>query len=218
VRLIRRYRTELGLNVHGETCAAWLSLTWPEIGERLGHRATCIIPQLGYREDADALWQGVADGDITCIGTDGVISPRATFPDGKPNPIYRPPPTFERPGLGFPSHNCMFPVVLDQALKRGLGPVRVAEICAANPARAMRLYPQKGTIAVGSDADLVFVDASRPHEVKLAELHTASPFTPWEGWQLGQWPTLTMLRGEVICRDGAFLAERGGRYLPRFPA
>jgi hypothetical protein len=107
VAMIRRYRTELGLNVHGETCAAWLSLTWPEIGEKLGHVATCIIPQLGYQEDADALWQGIGDGDITCIGTDGVISPRETFPDGKPKPIYRPPPTRDRQGLGFPSHNCM---------------------------------------------------------------------------------------------------------------
>jgi len=217
VAMIRRYRTELGLNVHGETCAAWLSLTWPEIGETLGHVATCIIPQLGYREDADALWQGIADGDITCIGTDGVISPREKFPDGRPNPIYRPPPTRDRQGLGFPSHNCMFPIALHLGLERGLGAVQIAEVCAYYPARAMRLYPQKGTIAVGSDADLVFVDTSRRHTVTLGELHTASPHTPWEGWEIGCWPTLTMLRGQVICRDGQFLAERTGRYLPRWP-
>ena len=217
VAMIRRYRSELGLNVRGETCAAWLSLTWPEIGDRMGHLATCIIPQLGYREDAEALWEGIEGGDITCIGTDGVISPRATFPDGRPNPIYRPPPTRERPGLGFPSHNCMFPVVLHLGLERGLSPVRIAEVCALNPAEAMRLYPKKGTIAVGSDADLVFVDTSRPHTVTLDDLNTASPLTPWEGWTLNCWPTLTMLRGTVVCKDGAFLIGPTGRYLPRFP-
>ncbi len=218
VKLIRRYRNELGLDVHGETCAAWLSLTWPGVGEKMGHLATCIIPQLGYKEDADALWEGIAEGDITCVGTDGVISPRETFRDGKPNPIYRPPPTRERPGLGFPGHNCMFPIVLHQGLERGFTPVQIAQVCAANPARTMRLFPQKGTIAVGSDADLVFVDTSRSHKVTLDELNTASPLTPWEGWEIDCWPTLTMLRGNVICKDGAFLAENTGRYLPRFPA
>jgi dihydropyrimidinase len=53
--------------------------------------------------------------------------------------------------------------------------------------------------------------------VTLFELRTASPHTPWEGWEIGCWPMLTMLRGQVICRDGKFLAERTGRYLPRGP-
>lgn len=218
IDMINRYRNELGLNVRGETCAAWLSLTWPEVGEKMGHLATCIIPQLGYKEDADALWAGISTGDITCIGTDGVISPRETFPDGKPNPRYQPPPAKDRVGLGFPSHNCMFPIVLHQGMERGLSPVEIAEVCAYHPAQAMRLYPQKGTIAVGSDADLVFVDTSKKHTVTLDELHTASPLTPWEGWEIDCWPTLTMLRGEVICQDGKFLKERTGKYLPRYPS
>jgi dihydroorotase-like cyclic amidohydrolase len=218
VDMIRRYRTELGLNVHGETCAAWLTLTWPEIGERYGHRATCIIPQLGYKEDADALWRGIAEGDISCVGTDGVISPRETYPDGKPNPFYRLEPTYDREGLGFPSQNCMFPVVLHEGLERSLSPARIAEVCAENPARATGLYPKKGTIAVGSDADLVFVDTSKEHVVTLGELHTASPFTPWEGWKLRCWPTRTMLRGKVVYEDGKFISAPAGRYLPRFPS
>jgi dihydropyrimidinase len=216
VDLIHHYRTQLGLNVHGETCAAWLSLTWPEIGEKLGHLATCIIPQLGFREDADALWNGIAGGDITCIGTDGVISPRKNFPDGKPNPIYRPEPTRERQGLGFPSHNCMFPVVLNEGMERGFSPVQIAEVCALNPAKAMRLYPRKGTIAVGSDADLVFVDVKKRHTVTLDELHTASQFTPWEGLELGCWPTMTMLRGRILFENGNFVGKVAGNYLPRY--
>jgi dihydropyrimidinase len=72
----------------------------------------------------------------------------------------------------------MFPVVLHLGLERGLKPVEIAEVCVYHPAQGMRLYPQKGTIAVGSDADLVFVDTSRPRTVTLSELHTNSSHTP----------------------------------------
>ncbi len=144
-----------------------------------------------------------------------MVSPREKFPDGKPNPLYMPPPSKEKPGLGFPQHNCMFPVVLDAALERGLSPVLVAEACSYNPARILRLLPRKGTIAVGSDADLVLVDIGTPHQVRNAELYTAAPFSPWEGWELRCWPTLTMIRGQVVFENGRLVKERSGKYLPR---
>ncbi len=117
--------------------------------------------------------------------------------------------------MGFPSHNCMFPVVLHAAMERGFSPAEVAEVCAYNPARLMRLYPKKGTIAVGSDADLVIMEIGSPYVVRREELHTASPFTPWEGWKLNCWPKLTMLRGEVIFEDGRLVKEKSGTYQPR---
>ena len=217
VDLIRHYRRDYGLNVEGETCGAWVSLWWPEVGERLGFMATCIIPALGYKEDVDSMWDGIRTGDITCLGTDGVVSPRERYPDGKPNPYYQPPPTKERTGLGFPSHNCYFPVILHTGMERGFSPTEIAEVCAYNPARLMRLYPKKGTIAVGSDADLVIMDIGTPHVVRKEELHTVSPFCPWEGWELRCWPVLTMLRGRVIFEDGILINEKTGKYIPRYP-
>ncbi len=217
VELIRHYRREQGLNVEGETCAAWLSFWWPDVGEQLGYMPTSITPQLGYKEDVDILWEGLRTGDITCIGTDGAVAPRERFPDGKPNPMYKPPPTKERPGPGFSNHNCMFPAVLHLGLKRGLSLTQMAEACAYNPARIMRLLPKKGTLAVGSDADLVIMDIGTPHIVRKEELHTTSLSSPWEGWELNCWPTLTMLRGQVIFEDGKLMKENTGRYLPRYP-
>jgi dihydropyrimidinase len=213
VELVRQYRRQ-GLNVLGETCGVWLTLWWPEVGERLGHMATCIIPQISDKSDVDALWDGIRTGDIAYIGTDGVISPRPTFPDGRPNPLYMPTPTKNREGMGFPSHICNFPVTLHEGLKRGFSPVQIAEICSYHPARMVRLYPKKGTIAVGSDADLVFVDIGAPHAIRKEELNTVAPFNPWEGYEVSCWPMLTMLRGEVIFENGRRVLNKRGHYQP----
>jgi dihydroorotase-like cyclic amidohydrolase len=215
VEMVRAYRRDHGLNVQGEACGVWLTLWWPEV-EALGYMATCIIPQIGDKPDVDALWDGVATGDITCVGTDGVISPRETFPDGRPNPMYVPPPTRERPGMGFPSHICNFPVVLHEGLRRGFSLERIAEVCAWQPARVARLFPKKGTIAVGSDADLVFVDIGTPHVIRRDELLTAAPFNPWEGVEVSGWPVLTMLRGQVIFENGRRIGSTTGQYQPRY--
>ena len=215
VKLLRHYRREKDLNVQGEGCGVWLTLWWPEVGERLGYMATCIIPQISDKNDVDMLWDGIRTGDITCVGTDGVISPREKFPDGTPNPMYAPPPTKDRPGMGFPSHICNFPVTLDEGLKRGFSPAQIAEICSYNPSKMTGLYPKKGTIAVGSDADLVFVDIGRRHVITMDELNTVAPFNPWEGCEVNCWPTLTMLRGQVIFENGKEIRQRTGRYQPR---
>lgn len=217
VKLFRRYRREHGLDVHGEACSVWLSLWWPEVGERLGYMATCIQPQLSDKADVDILWDGIRTGDITCVGTDGVVSPREKYPDGTPNPLYMPPPTKDRQGHGFPSHICHFPVVLHEGMKRGFSPVEISEICAFNPAKLMRLYPQKGTIAVGSDADLVIMEIGKKHMVRKEELNTMAPFNPWEDFELNCWPVLTMLRGQVIFEGGKQIKGNTGRYLPRYP-
>jgi dihydropyrimidinase len=180
--------------------------------------ATCIVPQISDAEDVDVLWEGIRQGEITCVGTDGVISPSEHFPDGNPNPYYTPPPTMDRAGIGFPSHICHFPTVLDTGMKRGFSPVKIAEICATTPAKLMQLYPKKGTIAIGSDADLVLMDMGIRHVITMDELKTVAPFNPWEGREVSCWPTLTMLRGQVICENGVMLDSNAGRYQPRYPA
>jgi dihydroorotase-like cyclic amidohydrolase len=217
VELFRHYRREHRLNVHGESGSAWLTLWWPEVGERLGYMATCIQPQISDAADVDMLWDGIRTGEITCAGTDGVISPTERYPDGTPNPLYRPTPTKDRQGFGFPSHICHFPTVLNEGLARAFSPVEIAEICAFNPAKLMRLYPKKGTIAVGSDADLVIMEIGKPHTVRKAELNTTAPFNPWEDFVLNCWPVLTMLRGQVIFAGGKQTTRNMGKYLPRYP-
>jgi dihydropyrimidinase len=93
-------------------------------------------------------------------------------------------------------------------MERGFSPVDIAEVCAYNPAKLMHLYPKKGTIAVGSDADFVIVEIGKHHMVRRAELKTNAPYCPWEGWELNCWPVLTMIRGQVVFRDGRLEKER----------
>jgi dihydropyrimidinase len=100
--------------------------------------------------------------------------------------------------------------------KRGMSLGRVAELISATPARLFNLHPRKGTIRVGSDADLTVVDLGLEREVRWQDLGSYADYTLWEGQRLRGWPVLTIARGHVIARDGRFLGRPGaGRYLAR---
>jgi len=100
--------------------------------------------------------------------------------------------------------------------KRGLSLQRIAELSAADPARSHNLYPKKGTIAVGSDADLAIVDIESEKAVTLQNLFTAQEFSPELGMRFKGWNRTTVLRGKVIFDQGRILAEPGsGRFIKR---
>jgi dihydropyrimidinase len=102
--------------------------------------------------------------------------------------------------------------------ERGWGLNRFVDATSANAAKILGLYPQKGAIAVGSDADIVVLDPNRGR-VLTAEILHESDYTPWEGWPVAAWPVLTMLRGRVVVRDGNFLGNvSDGRLMRRFLA
>ena len=89
---------------------------------------------------------------------------------------------------GFGGTALLYPYLFSEGhLRRGLGLIRVAELASANPARAFGLYPRKGAIAVGSDADLTVLDTSQRRTVRAQDLHE-SDYTPWEGKEVGAWP------------------------------
>jgi dihydroorotase-like cyclic amidohydrolase len=100
--------------------------------------------------------------------------------------------------------------------KRGVALTRIAELVAAAPAINFGLYPRKGTLAVGGDADLAIVDLDRRETVSPAVLLSAQDFTPFEGMELTGWPVLTVLRGQVVYSEGRIMVQPGiGRYLRR---
>ena len=91
---------------------------------------------------------------------------------------------------------------------------RFVELTATNPAKAYGLHPRKGTIAIGSDADLVVWD-ERDFVLTNQQLHHAVDYTPYEGIALRAWPGITICRGEVLWQDGQFLGRAGqGQFLP----
>jgi dihydropyrimidinase len=92
---------------------------------------------------------------------------------------------------------------------------RYAQVTATNPAKLFGIWPRKGTIAVGSDADLVLIDPAWRGELRLAELHSACDYSLWDGWRLDGRVRTTILRGAPIVRDGRWVGPEGaGQFVP----
>jgi len=111
----------------------------------------------------------------------------------------------------------MFPVLVTEGYhRRGIPLERIAELSSANPAIAHNLYPKKGAIAVGSDADFAVVDLDSEKTVTLENLHTAQQFSPELGMTFKGWTETTILRGEVIFHQGEVVGQPGyGEYVKR---
>ena len=101
---------------------------------------------------------------------------------------------------------------------RGVPLEILIERATRSPARVYGIYPQKGTIAVGSDADLVVVDLDQERVVRAEDLQGMSDFSPFEGKRLRGWPVATIKAGKIVARDGKIVGHPEGRYLPRKPA
>jgi dihydropyrimidinase len=98
--------------------------------------------------------------------------------------------------------------------KRGYSLEKFVDFVSANAARIMGLYPRKGAIAVGSDADLVIFDPGARRRVRVEDLHEAD-YSPWEGYEVAGWPETTILRGRIVVHRGEFFGDAKGEWLPR---
>jgi len=111
----------------------------------------------------------------------------------------------------------ILPVLLTEGVRRGrLSLSQVVALTSYNAARLFGLYPRKGALEVGSDADLVIADLDRQVKVDLAALNSVIDFSPYEGYLAHGWAATTVVGGEIVYHDGAVVAEQPrGRYLPR---
>ena len=126
-------------------------------------------------------------------------------PQGKPIPF------------GSPSVETMVPLLFSEGVvKRGLPAMWLARVLAENPARIFGLYPRKGTIRVGADADLLILDPEGEWTIRAAEHHGIAGYTLYEGWRVHGRPWMTLLRGRVLLNQGRLEQAPGyGQYLPR---
>jgi dihydropyrimidinase len=188
----------------GETCPHYLMHT---TDSEAGLYAT-VSPPVRTKADQDALWEALADGRLDTVGSDSNPILRDTkMGDGE---FWSVKPGFD--GVGF-----IVPSLLDGGYhRRGLSLGRIAQIMAENPAKIFGLYPEKGTIAEGSDADLVIVDLDVEHTVGDEVTAAHSDFSIFDGMTFRGWPVLTISRGEIVAEGGKLVAEAGrGRYLRR---
>ena len=93
----------------------------------------------------------------------------------------------------------------------------IAEVCSLNVAKTFGLFPRKGHLGVGADADMVLVNPQKQHVIRVANLHSIADFSPYDGMETLGWPVATILRGRVIVRDGQLVAESTGSFIPCYP-
>lgn len=185
-----------------ETCIQYLTIDCRNGSGPLAK----INPPVKYAEDIEALWAAVKQGVVKTVGTDH--SPRGV--DSKRGDIWEASP-------GFPGLATLVPLWLTEGTRRGIRIEQLCELVCSNPARQFGLYPQKGTLLPGSDADAVILD-DEERTVQAATLESASGFTPYEGRPARFWPIVTLLRGKRVFSDGQIVesAEGAGRYLARW--
>ncbi|MGH9065411.1 MAG: dihydroorotase [Acidimicrobiales bacterium] len=200
VELGRRHpHLDLGI----ETTLHHLVLATEDLeGRGLGGK---VNPPIRTRSDNDALWRGVANGEVSWVASDHACCMEAEKGDAL------------WPALpGFGGTALLYPVLVSEGHhRRGIPLSRVAEVVAAAPARAYNLYPAKGTISVGSNADLAILDLELEQRVTPELCRSAQDHTPFEGAMVRGWPTTTLVRGRRVLDRGEVTEGWPGRYVRR---
>ena len=197
--IIAKLRGE-GVNIIAETCPQYLVCTKDNTDRILGK----VNPPLRTEADNEGLWKGIRNGLVTNLGSDH--APCTTNHKKE----------FWSAVVGMAGIETMLPVMLSEGVNKGrISFEKLVEIACYNNAKQFALLPRKGTISVGSDADLVVVDLNKKVKVEAGKLHYISDFTPFEGWEITGGPILTMVRGKVVMENGQMMGGPGyGKYIP----
>ncbi|MBI2918535.1 MAG: amidohydrolase family protein, partial [Chloroflexi bacterium] len=198
-----------GVKVMGETCPQYLTHSSEDAVPLLQDNPvlTKVNPPLRDKWSNEKLWEGIKLGLIESIGADH--SPRKVAE--KEGTVWQ-----SRPGLGNTTE-MILPVMLSEGYhKRGIPLTKVVELCSYNPARFFGVYPRKGSLAPGSDADLVVVDLDKDVKVSAANLHSRCDYNIYDGWECRGWPVMTLLRGQIVTENGVITGKPGiGQYIAR---
>jgi dihydropyrimidinase len=206
---VRAARAE-GLPVFAETCPHYLTLTEDRYEDPPEEAARFVIsPPLRAAGNPDALWAGLAAGDLALIATDHVPDriaiEKRTWRE-----------SFDRIANGAPGIETLLTLVYSEGVAGGrLTLERMVDLLATTPARLFGLRA-KGAIEVGRDADLVLFDPAARSTIRAADLHHTSDYTPYEGLEVSGAVRSTIVRGSLVVRDGVFVGQRGhGRFVER---
>ncbi|MBI4318789.1 MAG: amidohydrolase family protein [Chloroflexi bacterium] len=201
-----------GKDVIGETCPQYLTHNHDNLTALMNQKPvfTVVNPPIRAKEDNERLWQGIRDGTITVVASDTAPNKAALKDVGMWSEGFVP------MGLGANSA-LILPVLLSEGVnKRGLPLERVVEVTAYNPARYFGLYPAKGTIEVGSDADIVVVDLDREVTWRPELSPSNVDWSIYDGWHFKGLPVLTIARGRVVMEERRVVGKPGdGKYIAR---
>jgi dihydropyrimidinase len=203
-----RKAQQRGVKVLSETCPQYLVLDDSVFARPEGHLfGTC--PQVKKKEDSERLWRGLADGEVSVISTDTCSFTREQKAMWEGD--------WTKIPMGMPGLETLLPVAYTHGVLEGrIGLERMVQCLATNPAKIMGLYPKKGALQVGSDADLAIIHPEKTITVDPTEMETNTDWSPFEGWELAGFARTTLSRGEVIVDDYRVVGKEGrGQWLPR---
>ncbi|NWG37846.1 amidohydrolase family protein [Nitrososphaera sp.] len=184
-------------NYYIETCPQYLTHTF-DFDSLKGK----VVPPIRSKSDVQSVWSALRNGVIDTIGTDHVAN-RLDMKMGDGD--------LWSALAGFPGIATMIPVLLHHGVNQDrIGIERVAELTSYNTARILGMYPKKGAIQPGSDADLVIVDMDLEQKVTPELLQSYSDYTIYDGQKMKGWPVLTMVRGKVVMEDGKVAGDALG--------
>ena len=202
---------ECGQNVYAETCPQYLLLDESKYELENNEGLKYIMsPPLRSTENCEALWKGIKDGYIETIATD-----HCPFSFNRDKQLGK--EDFTKCPNGVPGVEERIPLIFSEGvMKNRISINKFVEVCCTNPAKIFGLYPKKGTIAVGSDADITIIDPNKEVVLTTDKLHSNVDYTAYEGFNLKGYPIFTILRGKVISKDGEFVGDKGyGKYIKR---
>lgn len=209
-----RWAQGRGLRIYAETCPQYLFLTAEDLGLDGFEGARCICsPPPRDEASQEAVWDGLENGVFQVFSSDHAPF-RYDDPQGKK--LRGEDAAFKYVPNGVPGLETRLPLLFSAGVMGGrIHITRFVALTATNPARIYGLYPRKGTIAVGADADLALWDPQREVTIRNELLHHDVDYTPYEGMKVQGWPVMTLSRGEAVWRDGEFLGTPGrGQFLP----
>ena len=212
-----KWAKEKGIRVFSETCPQYICLTEDDMkGLNMdfeGAKYVCSPPPRDLKSQ-EAIWEGIIDGTFDIFSSDHCPF---KFKDkkGKDRPGAR--TSFKWVPNGIPGVETRLPILFSEGVsKKRISLERFVELTSTNPAKMYGLHPQKGSIKIGSDADLTIWDPNKIDTIRQSDLHHGSDYTPFEGIEVRGWPIQTWLRGQKIYEKNKFLKQNNlGQYISR---
>lgn len=212
VQEIRRAQSR-GLKIYGETCPQYLFLTEADLDKPGFEGAKCICsPPPRDKENQQVIWDGLTNGTFQLLSSDHSPS-RYDDPRGKM--VGGMEASFRTVPNGIPGIETRLPLMFSEGVGKGRIDLQTfVALTSTNAARMYGLYPRKGTIAVGSDADIVIWDDTREVTISNDMLHHNVDYTPYEGMHITGWPRIVLCRGEAVFENGEVKGREGyGQFL-----
>ncbi|MFC5590139.1 allantoinase AllB [Sporosarcina soli] len=187
-----------GVSITAETCPHYLFLTNEDF-ETKGSMMK-VYPLVKYKEDQERIWAGLDEGVFSLVCSDH--APHT--PEEKQLDIWNAP-------AGMCGVETLAPLMLNQVSEGRLSLQQVVSLLSTNPAKLYGIYPQKGSITAGADADLTIVDMDKVHTIRTEELHSKSKVTAYDGATVKGMPVMTIVNGVTVMKDGEITAEPMGK-------